>query len=556
MTITDNQVNPGRRALADKIRQAIGFNPWPTLIGLFGFLALIWWAIKVGQTAPYLSYPRDFIKYFEGFFPLIFFYLILTRPKIGLIFLVFAISMSPRFTMGKIDATADRARGIDLRLEDYLIPFMYFIWMSRMWIKGKMELRSSRIYLPMTAYTLAITFSTAFGILVGWANLAAGLFFWLKQIEYFALFVLVYNLVDSEDQRRMLIGCFVLTSVLVSVWAIFQGLTGWVISTGITGGRAAMPFDTSPATLGEYYVIIIPLLAVWLLPRSLRQPLRRLAWRGSIVVMAVMGLLFSMSRGSYIGLFLALPAGLLIFFPRSRLSILFLGAFAVMIFLIQPGLEAYYDFLFTVPVWLKLTVGGIYLTGFVIAGILIRNQRALLAVAGLAFFLLIFSPRPLMRVGSVAGELSTTGLGQAKQVAENVAQTEESYHSWNLRVEELWPSILAKAARSPLWGNGITSFNVADNQFLRVLGESGAIGLTCFLWLIWTLLSDFWQGAKSQVWGTRKVLGLSLLLATVGLLLASLSDDAFYPVKVMMNFWFLAGLFFSTDRSAAPAEEA
>lgn len=528
--------------------QSVRYDPWSSLLGLGCFLILTWWGVKIGQVAPRLSGPSNFIGFFADFFPLIFFFLILARPRIGLMVLVFAISMSPRMRMGRLMPE----RNLELRLEDYLIPFLYFVWLSRSWLKGKMEFRRNPIYLPMTLYALVLTFSTSVAVLVGWAELTPAFYFWLKQIEYFAMFVLVFNLAADDEQRVILIWCFILTSILVSAWAIFQGVVGFFVNPAFVGlsDRVGMPFDYSPATLGEYYIMIIPLLILWLLPKEKIRTLRQALWRGLIVIMAAMGLLFSFSRGSVTGLLISLPIFLLLFFPRTRIPIIYLALFALVVMLTQTHLEDYSKFLALVNPLINFAAIAAFILIFIVAGIFIVRQRPLLTVIGLSLAVLIFSPRSLIRVGSIAGELSTTGKGLTSyQETYRVAQeglVEEKYHSWNMRVEEIWPEVLDKFSQSPLFGTGVTSFHVADNQFLRTLGETGLAGFLCFFWMIWLILKNCWQAIRAKSWSTRKALGYSLLIGTIGLLIASISDDAFTPVKVMMNFWFLAGLFYST----------
>lgn len=523
---------------------------WPTLWAVFFFFCLIVWGLHLGQQAERVLYPLRLVGYVQSIIPWIIGAAIFFNPKLGLVFLVFAISLSPIQIFGRLT----ESRLIEIRMEDYLIPFLYFIWLSRMWIKRKMKFIKVPITAPIVALVLALTFSTLIGTLVNWTEPVPAFFYWLKMLEYYALFYLIVNLVETEEERYLLIYSLIFVSVIVSIWAIFQGITGFVISTGRAGGRAAMPFDTEPATLGEYYILLIPLLLVTLFPRK---NVRQLLFNGLIVVAAFLGLLFSLSRGSQVGLFLALPLFSFIFVKETRVAI-GVGVLLLLlyVFLAEPLMNIPTTFT-EFALATQISIIFLFSAAVILAFIFIKRHRLLIAVLTLASMIFFLNPKFIQRLGSLTGELTsmdtvaTYDEGGVVQVTRSGAEAgleaeEVEYHSWANRVSDLWPQAIEKISQNPVFGKGLTSLKVADNYFLRITAEAGVIGLFCFLWLIVRMYKNIFKALKrAPAEGSFRLLALAGLIILSAVLISCFSDDTFVPVKIMEPFWLIMGLFYS-----------
>ena len=89
----------------------------------------------------------------------------------------------------------------------------------------------------------------------------------------------------------------------------------------------------------------------------------------------------------------------------------------------------------------------------------------------------------------------------------------------------------------------------AHNHFLRILSEMGIIGLITFFYLLITIAQISFKTYKNKntpFWG--RVVSLSSLLSLISLMIASLTQDAFAPVRVNEPFWLLVGLTFSINK--------
>lgn len=107
--------------------------------------------------------------------------------------------------------------------------------------------------------------------------------------------------------------------------------------------------------------------------------------------------------------------------------------------------------------------------------------------------------------------------------------------SWKVGFE-LW-------LKKPILGYGVPSGIVIDNQYTRVLNETGIVGFIAFMWL---LLRIFKMGLKtyhaSESSEFASAVSLGFITGFMGIVTMSLSAAAFIIIRIMEPFWFLAGI--------------
>jgi O-antigen ligase len=97
-------------------------------------------------------------------------------------------------------------------------------------------------------------------------------------------------------------------------------------------------------------------------------------------------------------------------------------------------------------------------------------------------------------------------------------------------------------SQQPLLGYGVTGFAFMDAQFVRVLVETGLVGLCAFLWLLWRLLRVAWD-AQRRVAGTHlEGLTLGYLAGFAAMLTHAIGANTFVIVRIMEPFWFITGI--------------
>lgn len=125
--------------------------------------------------------------------------------------------------------------------------------------------------------------------------------------------------------------------------------------------------------------------------------------------------------------------------------------------------------------------------------------------------------------------------------------------SAGIRMDTLWPNALKALKQNPLLGTGYSTlvkakvweFTVAestDNDFLRLLGETGLLGFISFMIILATILKILWQAFKATANSLHYALFGSGIAITIGLLANAVYIDVFEASKIAYTYWSLIGL--------------
>jgi len=106
-----------------------------------------------------------------------------------------------------------------------------------------------------------------------------------------------------------------------------------------------------------------------------------------------------------------------------------------------------------------------------------------------------------------------------------------------------WKVVLTRDfIEQPLLGYGITGYSFMDAQYPRVLAETGLIGMTTFLMLLFTI----YKHTRLTYEQTRKPFfrGLSLgyLAGFFAMVAHGIGANTFIIVRIMEPFWFLTAM--------------
>jgi O-antigen ligase len=119
------------------------------------------------------------------------------------------------------------------------------------------------------------------------------------------------------------------------------------------------------------------------------------------------------------------------------------------------------------------------------------------------------------------------GQGLDPSSSERLTSYKKGFEKWKMR---------------PILGYGVTGAGFIDGQFLRVLVETGIVGIALFLFLLWRMALFLWDTYWSVDDPFFKALYLGMLGALAGLIGHSISANSFIIVRIMEPFWFLMGL--------------
>lgn len=125
--------------------------------------------------------------------------------------------------------------------------------------------------------------------------------------------------------------------------------------------------------------------------------------------------------------------------------------------------------------------------------------------------------------------------------------------SMGIRLDALWPQAIKGFQANPLLGTGYSTlvktsvgeFTYAestDNDFLRMLGETGLLGTLAFLAIIYYVLKMAVANLKNKPTPFVQILSLGAIGATLGMLTTATYIDVFESSKVAYVYWMIAAL--------------
>ncbi len=250
--------------------------------------------------------PSSEIYTFAAVLGLIYFFISFFSTAFGLAIIAVAMLFSPEIQIGALGS-----RNIVLRVEDFLIPVLMIAWMAQTAVqRGKKLFVDSPLNKLIVFLLLVSIVSTAIGFARGTTKLLPAFFYLGKTTEFFALFYLVLNFIQSERQVRFFLFFAIITVAFLAVYTLLQ-----VPNTEMfTARRITTPFEDrpQPATAGGYLAFSFFLVFSMLLYQ--KSFFRRLLM-GTLSIMVLIPLLYTFSRTAY----LALAGGLVVLILLSKL---------------------------------------------------------------------------------------------------------------------------------------------------------------------------------------------------------------------------------------------
>ncbi len=413
-------------------------------------------------------------------------FLCFVRLKLVLYVLIFACLFSPELRLTEMLGRASK-RAVTIRVEDILLVVVVIAWLARTAAHKELGLMlRTPLNKPMLLYALACAVATAAGIGYGWVYepIAASLFV-LKYIQYFVLFFMIVNHIDTPRDVRNLVIAGVLTYLAVCAYGFIQ------IPQGVRPSTFA-EHPGEPNTLAGYLLLMRGVCSgLLLVARRLGHKL----WWGALFMAGLVLLAYTLSRSGWAGL-----AGLLavlVVSGRHRLAVLGgLLVIAATLVLLPPRIESLPS---PVRGRVRQTVGE-YETWY-------------------------GPPEPVVLFG---WRLDASA-------CERYRAYEGALKSWAKRCSRHWVPLLT--------GSGVLgAWRFVDGQYVRVLVETGLLGLLTFLALLVAIWRHVWRSYKVLRTPWYKGLALGYLAGFAGLLVHALGANTFIIVRIMEPFFILTGV--------------
>jgi O-antigen ligase len=105
-----------------------------------------------------------------------------------------------------------------------------------------------------------------------------------------------------------------------------------------------------------------------------------------------------------------------------------------------------------------------------------------------------------------------------------------------------WHSAAKDWVEHPILGYGVTGYQFVDAQYIRVITETGLLGLFTFALLMATLFRSAYHTFKESIKPFHKGLAMGYLAGFIGLLYHAIGANTFIIVRIMEPFWFVTAM--------------
>jgi len=120
--------------------------------------------------------------------------------------------------------------------------------------------------------------------------------------------------------------------------------------------------------------------------------------------------------------------------------------------------------------------------------------------------------------------------------------------STSIRLNVEWPRAIRAFLKNPLLGTGYSSITLAtDNDYLRLLGETGLLGVSSFFLILSYLATSFWKYFKSSenLDDYQRIFLASFVGGFIGILINAFFIDVFEASKFAITLWLIFGMLYS-----------
>ena len=509
------------------------------------------------------------------------------------LFLLAFIPLYPKIPLLDVQNT-----WVYVRLEDVIVASVFLIWVTFVLLR-KVTLKTP-LTMPILIFWIIGGLSTLHGVLLIFPTIAnvfsnVALLSMLRRIEYLSLFFIAYSAIKEKKYIYYIATTLTIVLLLIVAYGIGQKFLGFpaflTMNEEFAKGTPIRLSELSrvPSTfaghydLAAYLVLIIPIIV------SMAFGFKNLFIKIALLVSAILGfglIFMTVSRVSFVVLLLSLV--LLLLFQKKRLIIFSLVLISILFLILSPSLLARFGSTVSeVNVLIDAKTGDSIGQIKEVPAEYFRNKTVLRQPASkseanqasssaIIPFILIPPVVPLViEENASTGEKLTQGSSYInlplspviKKVGEYYYQKSDSQDgvesstikvfygefiikrakaydlSFTTRFQGEWPRTLLAFKRNIILGSGYGSVSLAvDNNYLRILGESGLLGFISFasIFLIAGIyIKKILPDVDSKV--VRSFI-LGFVAGTFGLLLNAVLIDVFEASKIAFTYWVLMGI--------------
>jgi len=407
-------------------------------------------------------------------------------PRFGLLVMMFFMLVS---TDIQLDNSMRRAPSI--RFEDIILLIVSFGWLlNRARNRSLALFKSVPVNKPVLFMACIIVISTIVGFISDSTPMKRGVLFSLKRLEYFWIYFMTLNIMDSNKEVKIAIKILLILTSLIAVVGAIQFF--FYPMSGLTGGGATATSGFGRAnTLADYYLIAGGVFTGLLIYSKKRN--MTIVYL-IVCVLCSAAIIMTKSRGAYV----SIPPLIITLFLLTR-SRKFLMSLIV---------------IFSLFIIYSLTM--IFISA---SSSQYDNARIL--------------------VQKHTGDIEN----QFESIRDIATKGVESDSSFYARYSS-WVNNIDKILQRPFIGHGVGSVPLSffDCHHVREIYETGFIGYGIFLWMnliIFLSILKLFQVATDSF---SKGISAGFLGGHVAMLVHGWSIANFYTIMNMEVFWFLIAL--------------
>lgn len=509
------------------------------------------------------------------------------------IFLLAFIPLYPKIPLIDIKNT-----WVYVRAEDFAVALIILVWIILLFFK-KVTLKTP-LTIPIMFFWIIGGLATLHGVLVLFPTLAdvfsnVALLSFLRRIEYMFLFFIAYASIKDKRSITYVVVTLVIVLLLVVGYGFGQKFLGFPAYLTMNEEFAkGVPIQLSslsrvPSTfaghydLAAYLVLVIPLLV------SLAFGFKNIIFKIFLFITASLGfvlLFMTVSRVSFFVLLLSLL--MLLILLRKKLIIISLLALTFLLLLFSPSLlQRFKSTVTEIDVLVNAKTGGAigqvkevpaaYFKDKIIRKIADSNTKDLGAsISATLPFALIPPIAPLVvEANSSTGENLPQGTSYVNLPLSQVIKKVDMYFfqklitktgveseeisvfygdflikkakaydlSFTTRFQGEWPKTFEAFKRNIFLGSGFGSVSLAvDNNYLRILGESGLFGFVSFISIFIIALIYIKKVLPKVDSPIIRSFIIGFVAGTFGLALNAFLIDVFEASKIAFTYWLLMGV--------------
>jgi hypothetical protein len=338
---------------------------------------------------------------------------------------------------------------------------------------------------------VVIVLASSIGYLQGTMPIKRGILFTLKRLEYFWLFFMTLNIMESDKEVKNATGVLIYLTIFISIVGVIQFFLFPL--SGLTGGGATATSGFGRAnTLADFYLIVGGMFLGLLIYAANRKKI--LIYLG-VTILCTAAIIMTKSRGAYV----SIPPLIITILMVTKNRKMFLSLFVVIILII------------------------VYMVGITI----IRSGDSLYAHGA--------DQLVQKHTGDIENQFESL-----KDIAEQGPAADSSFYA---RYSS-WKNNIANIVKYPILGHGVGSVPLSyfDCQHVREMYETGLLGFILFLYMnlmiFLSVLSLFYMTEAPFTKGITS----GFLGGHIGMMVHGWSIANFYTIMNMEIFWFVLAM--------------